>query len=134
MAEPTSTAKPASIGRFLSRGDAFCILLFAVVGLQTHAEPISFWGVVRNSLPILVVWYLIAPFLRTYTYPTWRNLLYTWAIAVSAGVWLRFMVLGKPFGMGFFIFLGITLAFTLLFLLVWRFVALWILRRRGANL
>lgn len=127
-------AQSAYNGRILAWGDAVCILLFAVVGLLAHREPVSFWGVLRNALPILLVWYLIAPFLRTYTRPGWHNLLYTWAIAVGAGVWLRFMVLGKPFGVAFFVFLAITLAFTLLFLLIWRFLALWLWRRRGASL
>lgn len=126
--------KSSPIGKMLATGDAVCILLFAVVGLLSHGEPVGFWGVARNALPILLVWYLVAPFLRTYSRPSWHSLLYTWAIAVSAGVWLRFMVLGKPFGLGFFIFLAITLAFTLLFLLAWRFLALWIVRRRGASL
>ncbi len=121
MTQPVSTQNPR--GRLLAWGDAICILLFAVVGLATHKEAISWPGVARNALPILLVWFLLAPFLRTYTSPNWRNLLYTWAIAVIAGVWLRFMVMQHPFGLGFVIFCGIALAFTLLFLLVWRFLA-----------
>lgn len=123
------SANTQRISRMLAWGDAICILLFAAIGLQSHGEPISLAGLARNALPILLVWWLVAPFLRTYTRPGWRNLLYTWAIAVSAGVWLRFMVLQKPFDLGYLVFWAIALGASLVLLLVWRGVAmLWIRR------
>jgi hypothetical protein len=67
------------VSRMLAWGDAVCIVLFAAIGLQTHGEPIGLAGIARNALPILLVWWLVSPFLRTYTRPTWQNLLYTWA-------------------------------------------------------
>lgn len=119
------------VSRTLAWGDVLCILLFAVIGLQTHGEPLSLAGIIRNALPILLVWWLVAPFLRTYTRPTWKNLLYTWAIAVSAGVWLRFMVLQKPFDLGYLIFWAVALGATLVLLLAWRGLALvWLRRQR----
>lgn len=122
MAQPTAK-KPVNPGRLLAYGDSVAIVLFAVIGLLSHREGLSLGGIVRNALPILLVWFLVAPFMRTYRQPTWRNLLYTWAVAVSAGVWLRFMVLGHPFGTGFFIFWGIALVSTLVLLLIWRGLA-----------
>jgi len=110
--------------RMLAWGDAICIVLFALVGLQTHGEPIDLAGIIRNALPILLVWWLVSPFLRTYTRPTWQNLLYTWAIAVSAGVWLRFMVLQKTFDLGYLVFWLVALGTTLVLLLAWRGLAL----------
>ncbi|MCL4455151.1 MAG: DUF3054 domain-containing protein [Deinococcus sp.] len=133
MSEPATKPKSRARGRALAWGDAICILVFAVVGLQTHKEAVSWAGVARNALPILLVWFLVAAFLRTYTRPTWRNLLLTWAIAVPAGVWLRFMVLSKPFGAGFFVFLAVTLVFTLFFLLAWRLLAQILFRIRYAR-
>lgn len=125
-------ANTPRISRMLAWGDALCIVLFAAIGLQTHGEPISLAGLVRNALPILLVWWLVAPFLRTYARPTWRNLLYTWAIAVSAGVWLRFMVLQKPFDLGYLVFWAIALGASLVLLLVWRRLAmLWVRQRPG---
>ena len=122
-------------GRTLAWGDAVCIILFAWVGQQTHGTlngvGAAWRGFLENSLPILLVWFLIAPFLRTYSAPTWHNLLYTWAVAVPVGVWLRYMVLGKPFGMGFFVFLAVGLGFSLLFVLAWRGVHSLIWRRRA---
>lgn len=125
------TRSRANIGGFLARGDTVAIFLFAVIGLLSHHEGLSLAGIVRNAVPILLVWFLVAPFLRTYSAPSWRNLLYTWAVAVSAGVWLRFMVLGHPFGTGFFIFWMIALVFTLIPLLAWRLLARAMLRRRA---
>lgn len=125
-------ANTQRISRMLAWGDAICIVLFAAIGLQSHGEPISLAGLARNALPILLVWWLVAPFLRTYTRPGWKNLLYTWAIAVSAGVWLRFMVLQKPFDLGYLVFWAIALGASLVLLLVWRGVAmLWIRQRVG---
>jgi hypothetical protein len=119
-----STQLRPNPGRTLAWGDAICITLFAWVGQQTHGTltgPAAAWrGFLENALPILMIWFLIAPFLRTYSAPTWRNLLYTWAVAVPVGVWLRYMVLGKPFGVGFLVFLAVALGFSLLFVLAWR--------------
>lgn len=127
----TSDTRRAS--RMLAWGDAICIVLFAVAGLQTHGEPVSLAGIVRNALPILLVWWLVAPFLRTYTRPGWQNLLYTWAVAVSTGVWLRFMVLQKPFDTGYLVFWAVSLGATLVLLLAWRGLATLLLCRQQAK-
>ncbi|MFZ5991430.1 MAG: DUF3054 domain-containing protein [Deinococcota bacterium] len=120
-------------GRALARGDAACIVLFSLIGQSFHGSLHSlgaaFTGIMHNAVPILAVWFLLAPFVRTYAYPTWRNLLTTWILAVPAGVWLRYMVLGKPFDQGFLAFLLVTLGVTLAFLLAWRALARWLWRR-----
>jgi len=121
------------VSRVLAWGDAVCILLFAIIGLQTHGEPVGLAGIIRNALPILLVWWLVSPFLRTYTRPTWQNLLYTWAIAVSTGVWLRFMVLNKPFDLGYLVFWAVTLGATLVLLLAWRGLAMLLANRLRAK-
>ena len=127
----TPTHKPPNPGgRILARGDYLCIVLFAILGLQAHGEPISLAGILRNALPILLVWWLVAPFLRTYTRPGWQNLLFTWAIAVSLGVWLRFMVLQKPFDTGYLVFWAVALGVTLVLLLAWRGLALLLFKPR----
>ncbi|GEM82740.1 MAG: hypothetical protein KatS3mg074_451 [Meiothermus sp.] len=127
------TVKTRKTARLLAWGDAVCIALFAIIGLQSHGEPVSLSGIVRNALPILLVWWLVAPFLRTYTRPTWQNLLYTWAIAVSTGVWLRFMVLQKSFDTGYLVFWTVALGATLVLLLAWRALAILLLRRQQAR-
>lgn len=103
--------------------DLLALFLFAAVGLTAHGLPLSLAGIGRNLLPVLLVWLLLAPFLGTYRRPSWGNLLLTWALAFPAGLWLRQMVLGAPFGPGFFVFLGVAMGFSLLFLLVLRGLA-----------
>jgi hypothetical protein len=103
--------------------DLLALLLFAGVGLLAHGRPIDLPGLARNLLPVLFVWLLLAPFLRTYRRPTWGNLLLTWLLAFPAGLWLREMALGGGFGPGFFVFLGVALGFSLLFLLLLRGLA-----------
>lgn len=108
---------------FLFLLDLLALLLFAGAGLLSHGQPITFGGLARNVLPVLFVWLLLSPFLGTYRKPTWQNLLLTWALAFPAGLWLRQMVLGLGFGVEFFVFLGVAMAFSLLSLLLFRGLA-----------
>lgn len=103
--------------------DLLALLLFAGVGLLSHGQPVNAGGLARNVLPVLFVWLLLVPFLGTYRRPTWANLLLTWALAFPAGLWLRQMVLGEGFGVGFFVFLAVAMGFSLLFLLLFRGLA-----------
>ncbi|PZA05829.1 MULTISPECIES: DUF3054 domain-containing protein [unclassified Meiothermus] len=134
MAEPTSFSRSQrAFGRVLARGDGACIVLFSLLGQAFHGAlnglGAALIGVLHNAVPILAVWFLLAPFVRTYAHPTWRNLLTTWILAVPAGVWLRYMALGKPFDQGFLAFLLVTLGVTLAFLLAWRGLAYLLWRR-----
>ncbi|AEV17086.1 MAG: DUF3054 domain-containing protein [Thermus sp.] len=97
--------------------DLLALLLFAGTGLASHGQALTLAGLARNVLPVLFVWLLLAPFLGTYRRPTWANLLLSWLLALPAGLWLRQMVLGGSFGPGFFVFLGVAMGFSLLFLL-----------------
>ncbi|WP_022798907.1 DUF3054 domain-containing protein [Thermus islandicus] len=103
--------------------DLLALLLFAGAGLLSHGQPLSLAGFARNVLPVLFVWLLLSPFLGTYRRPTWGNLLLTWLLAFPAGLWLRQMALGGAFGAGFFVFLGVAMGFSLLFLLLLRGLA-----------
>lgn len=103
--------------------DLLALFLFAVVGLLSHGRPVDLGGIGRNLLPVLFVWLLLSPFLSTYRRPTLGNLLLTWLLAFPAGLWLREMILGEPFGVGFLVFLGVAMGFSLLFLLLFRGLA-----------
>jgi hypothetical protein len=126
----TAPQKSNPVGRTLARGDVLCLLAFVLVGQQMHGTLSGFAAVWRGfwetGFPILLAWFLIAPFLRTYSRPSWRNLLLTWAASVSVGVVFRYLVLNRPFDLGFFVFWAVGLGFTLLFLLAWRGLALWL--------
>jgi len=56
----------------------------------------------------------------TYRRPGLRSMVATWAIAVPSGLLLRTVWVGSPHGVEILVFLGIGMAFTLLFLLVGR--------------
>ena len=56
----------------LPLGDAAAILLFVLIGLASHGEGIGVSGLARTALPVLAVWFAVAPILGTYRRPVWR--------------------------------------------------------------
>jgi len=107
----------------LAVGDAAAIVLFAIVGLANHKEGFTTAGLARNTLPILGVWFAIAPFVGTYKRPGLKTLLYTWAIAVPVGVAIRGVALHRAASGSQVTFGIVTLLVTLTFLSAWRAVA-----------
>jgi hypothetical protein len=69
--------------------------------------------------------------LRTYSRPSRRVFLQTWALGVTAGVLLRAAVLGRHLGGGQAAFLAVALVFTLLLLVGCRAVAARARRQRS---
>jgi Protein of unknown function (DUF3054) len=123
--EPTRRTLPAWS---LAVGDLAAIVLFAVVGLLNHDEGITAAGIARNTLPILGVWFAIAPFTSVYRRPEFATLLRTWAIAVPAGVAIRAIALHRSADEHQVAFGIVTLIVTGLFLFGWRAIASKILR------
>ena len=113
----------------LAVGDAAAIVLFAVVGLANHREGITLAGLARNTLPILGVWFAIAPLVGTYRRPGLRTLLATWAISVPVGVAIRGVVLHRDADGSQVAFGVVTLIVTLVFLLAWRGIARFVTQR-----
>jgi len=107
----------------LACGDAAAIVLFAVIGLANHKEGLSAAGLSRNTLPILGVWFAIAPFIGTYSRPGLRTLATSWAIAVPAGLAIRAVVLHRSASGSQVTFGLVTLVVTLLLLLAGRGIA-----------
>ncbi|MBA3690885.1 MAG: DUF3054 domain-containing protein [Actinobacteria bacterium] len=104
----------------LPAADALALLVFVAVGLAQHREggvPALF---VRNALPLLVSWFVVAAIDGAYRRPGAKVLLLTWAVAVPAGLLVRTAWVGSPHGAQILVFLGVGLAFTLLFLLMGR--------------
>lgn len=108
--------------------DGAALLLFVVIGLAQHDEGASAGLFLRNAIPLIGAWFAVAVPLGTYRLPGRlpgrrpgvRTLLSTWAIAVPAGLLLRTAWVGSPHGSEILVFLGVGLAFTLLFLTIGR--------------
>jgi hypothetical protein len=100
--------------------DGLALLAFVLVGLRNHHEATvaeAFW---RNAIPLVVTWAAAAWLLGTYRRPSIAALVKTWLVAVPIAVVVRSVWVGSPTGGRLFVFLGVAMAFTLLFLLAGR--------------
>jgi hypothetical protein len=112
-----------SARRWLAWGDAGALFLFTMVGLRFHNIALGPADVLRTALPLLGAWFIIAGALRMYERPGATRFLLTWLVAVPLGMALRQIILGRPFGPSFLVFLAVGGTLTLGFLLAWRLVA-----------
>ena len=99
----------------LAASDALAIVAFVTVGLLSHQHRATATGYARDALPILAAWFLAALFFRTYSRGGRSRLLATWAVGVPLGVLIRALVLGRSLDGDQLAFLGVTLVFSLLF-------------------
>ncbi len=132
MSSKTSRSLPWPV---LAAGDALALVAFILVGLSRH-HAFSTYLFMRNAVPVLGAWFALSPFLKTYRKPGLRSLLLTWAIAVPIAVAARSLYLGQPTGGRFFVFLGVSLLMTGLFVGAWRLIAAGVsyrLRRNASN-
>jgi hypothetical protein len=106
--------------RVLPLADALGILTFATVGLLSHDHALSLSGYARDALPVLGGWFAAALLFGAYRRPSTRTLLATWIVGVPLGILIRALALGRNLDGDEAVFLGISLAFTLLFVLAWR--------------
>jgi Protein of unknown function (DUF3054) len=100
--------------------DAAALVVFAVVGLLSHHGTVTAAGLAHDALPLLAGWFAAALVFRLYTRPSVARLLATWACGVTAGVLLRALVIGRTLNGHEAAFLGVALAFTLLFVVALR--------------
>ena len=100
--------------------DAAALVAFSVVGLLSHHGTVSAAGLAHDALTLLGGWFAAALIFRLYTRPSLARLLATWACGVTVGVVVRALVLGRSLDGHEAAFLGVALAFTLLFVLVLR--------------
>lgn len=122
-------AAPWRTGTVLRVVDAFALIAFVVVGIRSHHESGVAVAFLRNAVPLFVAWFVAAVAVGTYRRPSTRTLLLTWVSAVPVGLIARSLVVGSPTGGRLVTFLGVGLAFTLLFLVVGRVLAVAIGRR-----
>jgi len=109
--------------------DLAALVAFVLVGIRGHRVG-TLEGFGRNAIPLLAAWSSIAPFARTYRRPGWASLLRTWVVAVPIGLLARTVIVGSPRGARILVFLGVGLAFTLLFLVLARLLVGLVARRR----
>ena len=114
--------RPALGGPRAALADAIAILLFTTVGLLSH-DALSGRGYARDGLPLLGCWFAATLALRLYARPSWRRLVACWAVAIPLGVLVRALVLGRALDGDQAAFLGVTLAFSLVFLVGVRLLA-----------
>jgi hypothetical protein len=101
--------------------DVVALLLFTTVGLLSHGfEPA---GYARDFLPLVAAWLVVGFAVGLYRRPSRGRLAATWLVAVPAGWLVRALVLGRTLDGGELAFLGITFAFTLVFVAAVRLLA-----------
>ena len=116
--------------RLAVAADAAAIVVFAIVGLLSHHGGVSGRGLARDALPLLGGWFAAALLVRLYTRPAPWKLAATWLAGITGGVAIRAAVLGHTHAGKEAAFLGVALAFTLLFVLVARAATAWLSRSR----
>lgn len=116
-AAPPGPAAPAA---WLVIADALALLAFVVTGMRTHHEGGALAIFLRNAIPLLGAWFAVCAVFRTYRRPGLTVVVQTWLVAVPIGLVFRSLWVGSPDGLRILVFVGVGLAFTLLFLLLGR--------------
>ena len=109
--------------------DAAALIVFVIIGISGHRAS-TLEGFLRNAVPLLGVWFLVAWLAHTYRRPGWRSLLRNWIVAVPIGLLVRTLIVGSPRGARILVFIGVGLAFTWLFLVLGRLLARLLSRAR----
>jgi Protein of unknown function (DUF3054) len=107
--------------RTVAAVDVVALLLFVVVGMRSHGEGSLGAVFLRNAIPLATSWVAFAALLKTYRAISLGAMMRTWIVAVPVALVVRSVWVGSPDSPGRFLtFLGVGLAFTLLFLLLGR--------------
>ncbi|HJT37466.1 MAG TPA: DUF3054 domain-containing protein [Actinomycetota bacterium] len=108
----------------IASGDVVALLVFTIIGLVNHEDGVTAAATLKVMLPIIAIGALAALVFGTYSRPAISTLLPAWAISVPSGILIRKALFGTPSSWGSTgVFIGVALAFTLLFLLAWRLLA-----------
>ena len=102
--------------------DAAALVVFVLIGIRGHHAG-TVEGFLRNAVPLLGVWFLVAWLAHTYRRPGWRSLFRNWIVAVPIGLLVRTLIVGSPRGGKILVFIAVGLAFTALFLVLGRLLA-----------
>ena len=124
-----SQRSPGVPTRILVAADALALVAFVLAGIRSHHEVGALDLVARNVIPLGIAWFTVGTVVGTYRRPGLRTLLGTWIVAVPAGVVARSLWVGSPTGGELLLFVAVASAFTLLFLMIGRWIAGTIVRR-----
>ena len=102
--------------------DAAALVVFVLVGIRGHHAG-TLESFLRNAVPLLGVWFVVAGLAHTYRSPGWRSLLRNWIVAVPVGLLVRTLIVGSPRAGRLLVFIAVGLALTLLFLVLGRLLA-----------
>jgi hypothetical protein len=103
--------------------DAVGVLAFTILGLRTHLVAQTPPAVLRTVGPLWVAWLAIGVWRGAYRAPFSAGLFQTWILAVPLGLVARQLLLGRPIGPRFLVFVGVALVMTLPCVAVARLVA-----------
>jgi hypothetical protein len=109
----TTSVRPGVIAAV----DAAALVAFVVVGVVNHGEGLDPGAFVRTGLPLLGAWFGVSLLIGTYRRPGWVTLGLTWIVAVPVGLVIRSLARGGPWGHALWVFGGVAMAFTALFLI-----------------
>ena len=112
--------------------DLSALVLFVVAGMRNHRTGTAAEIFLRNAVPVIVAWLVASITWRTYRPPVLKGLVLTWLTAVPVGLLVRTWWVGSPSGTRIAVFLGVGLAFTGVFLLGARVIAV-VMGRRSAS-
>jgi len=113
----------------LAIGDVVALLVFTLIGLANHKDGITAASVLKVMGPLVVVGGIATAIFGTYRRPGIRTLLPAWLVAVPIAIVIRKAMFHTPATWSSTgIFIGVAMAFTLLFVLGWRLVARYALR------
>lgn len=104
--------------------------MFTIIGIALHGAGFVAGSILRNVVPMLGAWYLLAPITYVYRSPGWRTLLIHWAVAMPLAVAARQLWVERLFSRATVVFLIAALALTFVFVTAGRLI-LWLAQRRG---
>ena len=115
---------PTARCSLIAAGDVVALLIFTIVGLLNHKDGVTAVSLLKVVGPILIVAVPAALLFGTYRRVAISTLLPTWVVSIPIGILIRKAMFHTPETWGSTgVFMGVALAFTLVFLLAWRLLA-----------
>ena len=96
--DPVPPRGPAASARWLAVADATALIVFVLAGMRSHHEGTLVGIFLRNAIPLLVAWFVVAAVFRTYRRAGLTVVLQTWIVAVPIGLVARSLWVGSPQG------------------------------------